>query len=106
MNNDVISDFLAEQREEVSEELQPLVLKFEEFWERKLWHELSDALLEFLNHPDSTDFRLEFYKVFILKFADKINQLKFVDLALKTASQCRSRLNLLPILPYVLVERR
>jgi 26S proteasome regulatory subunit N9 len=27
----------------------------------------------------------------VLKFADKINQLKLVDLALKAATQCRGR---------------
>ncbi|KAJ2897845.1 proteasome regulatory particle subunit [Zalerion maritima] len=91
MSADSIPDFLAEQREEVSEELQPAVLKFEEYWERKLWHELTDELVEFFNHPDSADVRLPFYKVFVLKFADKINQLKLVDLALKTASQCRDK---------------
>jgi 26S proteasome regulatory subunit N9 len=90
MNNDAIPDFLAEQRDEAPEELQPLVLDFENFWERKLWHQLTDALVTFFNHEDSAPQRLAFYKVFILKFADKINQLKLVDLALKAAEQCDS----------------
>lgn len=91
MSSDSIPDFLADQRDEVSEELQPLVLKFEEYWERKLWHELTDTLIEFFNNPQSADFRISFYKVFVLKFANKINQLKLVDLALKAASQYRGR---------------
>ncbi|KAL3955900.1 hypothetical protein ACCO45_008746 [Purpureocillium lilacinum] len=81
MNVDTIPDFLAEQRDQTAEELQPLVLDFENFWERKLWHQLTDALA-----PPQ---RLPFYKVFVLKFADKINQLKLVDLALKAATQCK-----------------
>lgn len=89
MSADSIPEFLSAQVDEVAEDLQPLVLKFEEYWERKLWHELTDALLEFFNSPGSASVRLPFYKVFILKFADKINQLKLVDLALKTASQCQ-----------------
>lgn len=89
MNVDTISDFLAEQRDQAPEELQPLVLEFETLWERKLWHQLTNLLLEFFNHPGSAPQRLQFYKVFILKFADKINQLKLVDLALKAATQCR-----------------
>ncbi|KYK55860.1 proteasome regulatory particle subunit [Drechmeria coniospora] len=89
MNVDAIPDFLAEQRDRTPEELQPLVLDFENFWERKLWHQLTATLVQFFNHPDSAPQRLAFYKVFILKFADKINQLKLVDLALKAATECK-----------------
>ncbi|KAK4099897.1 PCI-domain-containing protein [Parathielavia hyrcaniae] len=89
MNVDTISDFLAEQRDSAPDELQPLVLEFETLWERKLWHQLTNQLIEFFNHPGSAPQRLQFYKVFVLKFADKINQLKLVDLALKAATQCR-----------------
>ncbi|KAK4240746.1 hypothetical protein C8A03DRAFT_41762 [Achaetomium macrosporum] len=89
MNVDTISDFLAEQRDSAPEELQPVVLEIETLWERKLWHQLTNQLIEFFNHPGSAPQRLQFYKVFILKFADKINQLKLVDLALKAATQCR-----------------
>jgi 26S proteasome regulatory subunit N9 len=89
MNVDTISDFLAEQRDNAPDELQPLVLEFETLWERKLWHQLTNQLIEFFNNPGSAPQRLQFYKVFVLKFADKINQLKLVDLALKAATQCR-----------------
>ncbi|KAK3313929.1 hypothetical protein B0H66DRAFT_523253 [Apodospora peruviana] len=89
MNADAIPDFLAEQRDAAPEELQPLVLEFETLWERKLWHELTNLLIDFFNNPGSAPQRLQFYKVFVLKFADKINQLKLVDLALKAATQCR-----------------
>ncbi|KAJ9134736.1 26S proteasome regulatory subunit rpn9-like protein [Pleurostoma richardsiae] len=91
MNVDTISDFLAEQRDQAPDDLQPLILQFEDLWERKLWHQLTDKLVEFFNDPGSEPQRLQFYKVFILKFADKINQLKLVDLALKAASQCRDK---------------
>ncbi|TEA12317.1 putative 26S proteasome regulatory subunit rpn9 [Colletotrichum sidae] len=89
MSADAISDFLAEQRDEAPEELQHLVLEFENYWERKLWHQLTDALSQFFSHPGSKPQRLAFYKVFVLKFADKINQLKLVDLALKAATECK-----------------
>lgn len=86
---DFISDFLAEQRDQAPDQLQPLFLDFENLWERKLWHQLTDALVQFFNHAESAPQRLPFYKIFILKFADKINQLKLVDLALKAATQCK-----------------
>lgn len=89
MNIDTIADFLADQREETPDELQFLIIQFENLWERKLWHQLTDALIEFFANPKSEPQRLNFYKVFILKFADKINQLKLVDLGLKAATQCR-----------------
>lgn len=92
MSADTIPDFLAEQRDEAPEELQHLVLDFENFWERKLWHQLTNSLVEFFSHPGSAPQRLPFYKVFVSKFADKINQLKLVDLALKAATECSGRL--------------
>ncbi|PHH58594.1 hypothetical protein CDD81_5144 [Ophiocordyceps australis] len=84
-----VEDFLAEQRDKAPDELQPLYLDFENFWERKLWHQLTDALARFFAHPSSASQRLPFYKAFILKFADKINQLKLVSLALNAATQCK-----------------
>ncbi|KAI0475022.1 hypothetical protein GGR56DRAFT_491718 [Xylariaceae sp. FL0804] len=89
MNVDTIADFLADQRDATPDELQYLIIQFENFWERKLWHQLTDALIEFFANPKSEPQRLQFYKVFILKFADRINQLKLVDLGLKAATQCR-----------------
>lgn len=89
MNAEIIPDFLAEQRDAAPEDLQPLILDFENYWERKLWHQLTDSLVQFFSHDDSAPQRLAFYRVFILKFADKINKLKLVDLALKAASQCK-----------------
>lgn len=89
MSTDAIPDFLADQRDQAPEELQPLILDFENFWERKLWHQLTDALIQFFSHPGSAPQRLAFYDVFIRKFADKINQLKLVDLALKAATQSK-----------------
>jgi hypothetical protein len=88
MSQDQISDFLAAQRDEAPEDLQPIILEFEDLWERKLWHQLTNALTTFFNHPESKPLRLQFYKVFVSKFADKINQLKLVNLALKAAMQC------------------
>lgn len=88
-----IPTFLAQQRDEVAPpELQPLFLDFEEFWERKLWHQLTEALLQFYNHTASGPQRIPIYKNFVLSFAAKINQLKLVSLGLAAASQCKGRL--------------
>ncbi|KAF7920071.1 hypothetical protein BELL_0007g00300 [Botrytis elliptica] len=89
MNVDTIPDFLGEQRDAAPADLQHLFLSFEDLWEKKLWHQLTDALVEFFNHKESASQRLPIYKTFILTFADKINQLKLVTLALSAASQCK-----------------
>ncbi len=90
MNTD-IPDFLADQRDAAPADLQHLFISFEDYWERKLWHQLTDSLIEFFHHPESVPQRLPFYKNFILTFADKINQLKLVTLALSAASQCKGK---------------
>ncbi|KAG0647345.1 putative 26S proteasome regulatory subunit rpn9 [Hyphodiscus hymeniophilus] len=89
MNVDTISDFLAEQRDEAPADLQHLFISFEDLWERKLWHQLTDTLIEFFNSKESAPQKLQVYRTFILTFADKINQLKLVTLALSAATQCK-----------------
>ncbi|KAH8590921.1 hypothetical protein B0O99DRAFT_633814 [Bisporella sp. PMI_857] len=89
MNVDTIPDFLGEQRDNAPEDLQALVFSFEDLWERKLWHQLTDALVTYFNHEESAAQRLPFYRSFILTFADKINQLRLVTLALRAAEQCK-----------------
>lgn len=91
MNVDTIPDFLAELGQEAHSDLQPVFLDFEDLWERKLWHQLTDALVSFFNHKESAPQRLPMYNKFILTFADKINQLKLVTLALSASLQCRSK---------------
>lgn len=86
---EVISNFLADQRDEAPADVQHLYLTFEDLWERKLWHQLTDQLLEFFSTPESKTQRLPLYNTFIISFADKINQLKLVKLALVASEQCQ-----------------
>lgn len=88
MEADKIPDFLADQREQAPPEAQGLFLNFEDYWERKLWHQLTNALIEFFRMPESAPQRLPIFKSFILSFADRINQLKFVSLGLMASTQC------------------
>lgn len=89
MEADKIPEFLAEQREQAPAEAQ-LFLNFEDFWERKLWHQLTNALVEYFQMPESAPQRLPIFKSFILSFADRINQLKFVSLGLMASAHCES----------------
>lgn len=83
-----IPDFLAEQQANGTPETQTYFLTFEDFWERKLWHQLTDALVDFFRLPESAPQRLAFFKTFVLSFADRINQLKFVALGLMASTEC------------------
>lgn len=83
-----IPDFLAEQQQQVDAETQHYFLTFEDLWERKLWHQLTHALLKFFRRPESAPQRLAIFKTFVLSFADRINQLQFVALGLMTATEC------------------
>jgi len=65
------------------------MLDFEDFWERKLWHQLTTALDEFFRHPESGPQRLGLFKNFVMTFADKINQLKLVELGLWASQECK-----------------
>jgi hypothetical protein len=87
-----IPEFLEQQREEnTPPELQSFFLDFQDHWERKLWHQLTNSLDEFFKHPDSGPQRLAVFKNFVLTFADKINQLKLVELGLAASQQCSGR---------------
>jgi hypothetical protein len=98
MDLDAIPNFLGEQRDAAPADIQHVYLTFEDLWERKLWHELTNALLEFFQSPESAPQRLAIYSTFILSFADKINQLKLVSLGLQASTQCRGELRARPIL--------
>lgn len=91
-HDEATQSFLQEVFSQISEPLQAETLRLQDLWEQKLWHELTEALITIFNHPDSGPFRLSIYNQFILQFADKINQLKLVDLALKAATQCTGKL--------------
>jgi 26S proteasome regulatory subunit N9 len=88
MDADKIPDFLADQRDQAPSEAQALFLDFEDYWERKLWHQLTNSLVEFFRTPASAPQRLPIFKSFILSFADRINQLNFVSLGLLASAQC------------------
>ena len=91
-NFDTVHDLLSQEREKLPDELEHFFLQFEDFWERKLWHELTNALLEFFELPESITQRKTLYDTFISSFAEKINQLKLVTLGLSAASQCKGTL--------------
>jgi len=96
MDPEIVQKSLDEQRENAPEELQQSFLNIEDYWDRKLWHQLTDVLVEYFDNPQSTSQRLPLYRHFILSFSEKINQLRFVTLGLLAARQCQSSQHLAP----------
>jgi 26S proteasome regulatory subunit N9 len=87
MDRDNIPQHLSDQRDAAPEDLQHYFLQFEDFWERKLWHELTDSLVEYFSDPASAPQRITLFNTFIKSFADRINTLKLVTLGLSAAEQ-------------------
>jgi 26S proteasome regulatory subunit N9 len=84
MDPETIPNLLQEQRDQAPDELQHYFIDFEDYWERKLWHELTDKLIEYFEKPESRNQRIPLFDTFIKSFANKINQLKLVQLGLST----------------------
>ncbi|KAF2399909.1 hypothetical protein EJ06DRAFT_477638 [Trichodelitschia bisporula] len=89
MDWDTIPDKLEELRGDAPDEVQEYFLQMEDYWERKLWHELTTTLIKYFERPESKPQRLVLYNTFIKSFADKINTLNLVTLGLKAAEQCK-----------------
>ncbi|TGZ80184.1 hypothetical protein EX30DRAFT_320506 [Ascodesmis nigricans] len=70
-------------------ELQQFFLDFQEFWERRLWHQLTNSLDDFFKNPLSVPQRLSLFQNFVMQFADKINKLKLVEFGLAASQQCK-----------------
>ncbi|KAK9369228.1 hypothetical protein V1509DRAFT_620113 [Lipomyces kononenkoae] len=73
-------------RTEASSELAGDFYTMEDLWERRLWHQLTDVLVQFFQNPDSVPLRTRVYTQFVGTFASKINQLKLVSLGLATSA--------------------
>lgn len=92
MDPEKVQNFLESQREAAPEDLQQDFLNLEDFWDRKLWHQLTDLLVTFFQNPSSAPQRLPLFKNFVSAFSEKINQLKLISLGLAAASQCHCEL--------------
>ena len=84
-----VSSFLREVRIAAPEHLQGCILQIEDFWERRLWHQLTLELETFFNDPASLGLRMRMFKEFVQTFEKHINQLKFVSLALLAKVECK-----------------
>lgn len=94
MQHEKIADFLQDERDKAPDDLQHYFLSFEDFWERKLWHELTDILVAYYAEPESAKQRIPIYNNFVKSFADKVNQLKLVRIGLSTSKECKGMIHI------------
>ncbi|CAG79238.1 hypothetical protein B0I72DRAFT_133261 [Yarrowia lipolytica] len=89
IDNDVPT-ILATLRMEADPELAATFYSLEDLWERKLWHQLTDALAELYADPRSKPLRLRIFTQFIQVFERNLNQLKLVIFGVLAAAQCNN----------------
>ncbi|KAI5283316.1 26S proteasome regulatory subunit [Ascosphaera aggregata] len=88
MSPDKVTAFLDSLRTQVPDESQTRLLDFEDYWERKLWHQLTNSLIDYFSLPESANYRIAIFSIFVNSFAEKINQLKYAKLGLMASTQC------------------
>ncbi|KAF9217544.1 26S proteasome regulatory subunit [Podila verticillata] len=82
-----IPQFLATQKRQVPAALQNYYNTFEDLYERKLWHQLTLAVEEFVSKPESGPFQVAFFQQFIKDWEAKMSQIKLVTLGVSAARQ-------------------
>ncbi|KZV82017.1 hypothetical protein EXIGLDRAFT_844109 [Exidia glandulosa HHB12029] len=68
-------------------ELQDIIERLRVQHSRKLWHQLTGTLFQFLDAPSSKDYQVELFEKFVRPIAPKLNQLRFAELAVKVSQQ-------------------
>lgn len=57
---------------------------------QRLWHQLTQSILEFFEKPESAPHQIPLYQKFIADWESKINKLSLVSIVLKAATHCPS----------------
>ncbi|KDQ23615.1 hypothetical protein PLEOSDRAFT_1086107 [Pleurotus ostreatus PC15] len=66
-------------------ELHPFFESFRSLYTRKLWHQLTQKLFAFVDHPASKPYRVNVFNIFVRDFESKMNQLRLVEMGVKVA---------------------
>ena len=109
-----VDEFLTLAISETPQELHPFFESFQTLYSRKyviqllqtrsksltpymcrLWHQLTNKLLEFFDFEPSKPYRVDVFNKFVRDFEAKLNQLRLVEMGVKVSkeidSECRSR---------------
>ncbi|KAG8225801.1 hypothetical protein J437_LFUL005608 [Ladona fulva] len=88
-----VSTYLSAKQAESSKELAEEWAKFEELYNKKLWHQLTLKLLTFVKHPamQTGDSLVQLYENFIQVFENKINPLSLVEIVAFVVAQIEDK---------------
>ncbi|EPZ37009.1 hypothetical protein O9G_005315 [Rozella allomycis CSF55] len=81
--------FLNTLRPQVPPQLQPKIDSFITLYDKKLWHQLTVELEDFVHHKESARFLQPIYSNFIADFEKEINQLSLVKIAHAVSKQLK-----------------
>lgn len=95
IDNDVSTVLSTLRLETESPELVHIIYQLEDFYERKLWNQLSLALEELYSFPESKDngFRSKIFTQFLSTFQKNLNPIKLVDFLLQSFEDPQQCLN-------------
>ncbi len=57
---------------------------------RRLWHQLTNKLFEFFDHPLSRPYRVDVFNKFVRDFESKLNQLRLVEMGVTVSKEIDS----------------
>ncbi|THH15863.1 hypothetical protein EW146_g4681 [Bondarzewia mesenterica] len=67
-------------------ELHSFFESFQTLHSRKLWHQLTQKLFEFFQHPLALPYRVDVFDRFVRDFENRLNALKFVEMGVMVSS--------------------
>ncbi|KAF8902866.1 proteasome 26S subunit [Mucidula mucida] len=83
----VLDEFIAAALSGTPAELHPFFESFRTLYTRKLWHQLTLKLFEFLATPVSAPYRVDVFTRFVRDFEGRLNQLRLVEMGVKVARE-------------------
>ena len=85
---DTVSQFLLTLKSQTPDELKPTISQFEDFYDKKLWHQLTGILISFANQKSAAPLLLLVYSGFVKHWQSSMNKLSLVQFAAIAAVQC------------------
>ncbi|KAM5538780.1 hypothetical protein V8D89_007502 [Ganoderma adspersum] len=82
-----IDEFLTLAISETPQELHAFFESFRTLYSRKLWHQLTNRLLEFFDYPLTRPYRVDVFNKFVRDFEGKLNQLRLVEMGVKVSKE-------------------
>ncbi|KAJ2706311.1 26S proteasome regulatory subunit [Coemansia sp. IMI 203386] len=86
VDNSVVN-YLQKQQQETQGQLASYFSEFEDLYERKVWHQLTDKVEKFINLPEAAPYRISLYNEFVKDWQKHMNKIKLVLFALAAARQ-------------------